>query len=241
VDEADQHPVRHQRGLGGNHGLEQGQMRVLFLRRSRVVAGDGVIGEAPQQVYVPRGPGVLEAAHAQMAARDPGENGSGLHRLAVHRAARCHHREGPCGGDAQRVHGLAHDVFPQHRAHHGPAVTVTGKRGAPGALQMDVEKAAVDVGNLAEQECPPVAEPGGVPAELVPRIGLRHRGGTEGDCIAGQELQAFGTAQEGGVQAKRGGQRLVQHEQPRVGGVLGLPGKGHFGQVPGEVTVKRDG
>ena len=50
-----------------------------------VVPGDRVVGEPAQQVDVAGGPGVLEAAHPQMAAGDPGEHGAGQQGLPAHR------------------------------------------------------------------------------------------------------------------------------------------------------------
>ena len=48
---------------------------------------------------------------------------------------RCRHRERPGGGDAERVHRLADNVFAQHRAEGGLAVAAARKRGAARALE----------------------------------------------------------------------------------------------------------
>jgi hypothetical protein len=96
------------------------------------------------------------------------------------------------------------------------------------------------VGDLTKQECAAVAQARGVPAELVPGIGLRYRGGSIGDQVTGQQLQSLGTAQGGGVETKLSGQRLVEHEESRVRGFLCLPWQGHFREFPGEATVQGD-
>jgi hypothetical protein len=51
-------------------------MGMICPRGAGVVTGDRVVGQAAQEVDVSRGPGVLEAAHAQVAARDPSEHGT---------------------------------------------------------------------------------------------------------------------------------------------------------------------
>ena len=214
---------------------------MLGLRGAGVVPGDRVVGEAAQQVDVAGGPGVLEAADPQVAARDPGEHGSRQQGLAAHRAPGRHHGEGAGRGDAEGVHRLADDVLAQHRADRGQAVAAARERRAPGALEVQVAKVAVGVDELAEQQRAPVAQTRGEPAELVPGVGLRHRGGAAGDEVADQQPQAVGAAQPGRVEAELGGQRLVEHEQPRVGSLLGLPGNGHLRKLAGEAVVEGDG
>jgi hypothetical protein len=67
VDEADVHPGRDERGLGLDHGLEERQVRALGVTGVRVVAGDRVVGQAPQEVRVALRRRVLERADAQVA------------------------------------------------------------------------------------------------------------------------------------------------------------------------------
>ena len=177
---------------------------------------------------MPRGPGVLEAAHPQMAARHPGQHRSGQHRLAAHRAPRRHHGQGAGRGNAQRVHRLTHDVLAQHRTDRGQTVTAARERRGPRALEVDVAKAAFTVDDLSEQEGAPVAQTRRVLAELVAGVGLRHRSGTAGYQVADQQAQAIEAPQEGGVEAQLGGQRFVEHQQSRVENLLRLPGQGHL-------------
>ena len=56
-------PVPERGCLRDDHRLEQGETGVLGLRGARVVAGEGVVGQAAHEVDIARGPGILEAAH----------------------------------------------------------------------------------------------------------------------------------------------------------------------------------
>ena len=76
---------------------------------------------------------------------------------------------------------------------------------------MKVANAPVGVYELAEQQRAPVAQTRDEPAELMPGIGLRRRGGASGTG-ADQQLKPVGASQPGGVEAELGGQRLVEHE-----------------------------
>ncbi len=114
VHEADQHPARHELGLGGHDRLEEGEVRLLGVCRPGVVAGDGVVGQAAQEVHVARRGGVLEAADAQVAARDPGQHRAGQQDLALDLRAGGDDPEGAGGRDPEGVHRHAHHVLAQH-------------------------------------------------------------------------------------------------------------------------------
>ncbi len=158
-------------------------------RGGRVVPADRVVGEPPQQRGVAGRPGVLEAADAQVAAGDPGQDGARQRRLAAHHPAGRDDGQRPRRRDAQRVHGLADHDLAQHRADRREAVAAPGERRAAGALEVQVAQGAARAGQLAEQQRPPVAEPGVEAAELVAGVGLRHRPGTRRDERAGEQLQ----------------------------------------------------
>ena len=134
---------RDQRRLGGDDRLEQGEVGVLRVGGRGVVARDRVVGEAPEQVEVVGGPGVLEGADAQVAARHPGQHGAGQHGLALHGATGRHDGEAAGRGDAEGVHRLADDVLAQHRADSGQAVAAAGERRTPRALEVQVAEPAV--------------------------------------------------------------------------------------------------
>ncbi len=64
MDEADEHPPRDERRLGGDHRLEQGEVRALGVGGAGMVTADGMVGEAAQEGDVARGACVLEAPDA---------------------------------------------------------------------------------------------------------------------------------------------------------------------------------
>ena len=136
-----------------------------------MVPGDRVVGEPPHQIDVAGGRGVLEAAHPQVAARHPREHGSRQQRLAVDRATRGHDGQRPGGGNAQRVHRLADDVFAQHRADRGQAVAAARERRGARTLEMEVAKPAVGVDDFAQQQRASVAQP----RDVTRRTGARRR------------------------------------------------------------------
>jgi hypothetical protein len=241
VHEADEHPPGHQRGLGRDDRLEQREVGVLGLRRARMVTADRVVGEATQQVDVARGPGVLEGAHAQVAGGHPGEDRSRQQGLAAHGAPGRHDGERAGRRDAEGVHRLADDVLAQHRPDHRQPVAAAGERRAPRPLEMQVAQAATGIDELAEQERPPVTEPRGVPAELVPGVGLRHRRRTAGDGVADEQPHALGAAQRDRVEAELGGKPVVEHQQPRVRRLVGLPRDRQLRQLTGEAVAEGDG
>ena len=218
MHEPDEHPLRDQRRLDVDDPVEERQVGVLRGGRLGVVAGEGVVGEPAHEHRVVVGlvgRRVLERADAQVARGHPGEHRPGQQRLPHDLVAGGHHRERPRRGDAQRVHRLADHELAQHRADGGLAVAAPGERRAARALECHVAPPAVDVGQLAEQQRPAVAEAGLVPAELVPGVGLRDRRGPVGEAVAGQQGDAGGRAQGVGGAAQLGGQVVV--EQPAAG------------------------
>ena len=73
------------------------------------------------------------------------------------------------------MHGLADEVFAQHRPDYGEAVAAAGERGTPGTLEMQIHPATVIGHQFAEEQGPTVAEQRRVAPELV--AGVRHRDG----------------------------------------------------------------
>ena len=207
----------------------------------RVVPGDRVVGQAAQQVEIPRRGDELEAAHPQVAARDPGEHGAGQDRLATNRPAGRDDGEGSGRGDAQGVHRLADDVLAQHRPDRGQPVAAAREGGPARALEVEVAQASVGRGQLAEQERAAVTEPRGEPAELVAGVRLGDGSGAGGDEVADQQSGAVGAAQGVGVEAEIGGERVVQRQEPGVGGGLGLPGQRQLPELPREAVVQGHG
>jgi hypothetical protein len=205
-----------------------------------MVPVDGVVGEPAQEGDIPGRPGVLEAAHPEVAAGHSGEHGSRQHGLATHRASGRHDCQGAGGGYAERVHRLADDVLAQHRSDGGQAVAPSRERSAPGTLQVQISQPAVGVDDLAEEEGAAVAESRCVAAELVTGVGLRHRGGAVGDEVADQQAQALGGLQRVAVQTELGGQRFVEDQQLWVWRLRGLPGHSHLRELPRETVAEDD-
>ncbi len=206
-----------------------------------IVTRDRVVGQASQQVQVGGGGGVLEAPDPQVAAGDAGEHGARQRRFAVHRESGADYCQRPRRRDTQSVHRLADDVLAQHRSHRGEAVTAAGERRGAGTLEVDVANAPVGADELAQQQRAPVAQPRHVAAELMPGVGLRYRSGAAGNQVAHQEAQPVCTAQPGRVEAKLGGQRLVERQQSQVGKSFGLPADSHLRQVAQEAVLQGNG
>ena len=155
VDEAGVEPLGDQPGLAFGHGAQQGDVAlggVGLGGQRRVVAGDGVVGQAAQGVDVAAGGEELEGAHAQVAGGHTGEHGAGQRALAVDGLAGGGHGQRAGGGDAQRVHGLADEGFAQHRADGGLAITTAREGRAARAFESDVAALAVAVDQLAQQQ-----------------------------------------------------------------------------------------
>ena len=90
-----------------------------------------------------RGGGPLEGADADMAGGHPRQHRAWERSVVAHDLlAGRGHGEAAGGRDAERVHGLADDVFAQHRPERGAAIAAAGKRRAAGALELDVEALA---------------------------------------------------------------------------------------------------
>ncbi len=125
-----------------------------------------------------------------MACRHPGHHRPWQRDLALHHLAGGHHRQHAGGGNAQCVHGLAHEVLAQHGTECGPAVATTGEAGAARTLEVQVVASAVGVGDLTKQHGPAVAQTGGETTELVAGVALSHRVGAGRNHVAHQHSDA---------------------------------------------------
>ena len=240
VDKADVHPLRDERGLRGDHRVEEREVRVLRVGGVGVVARDGVVGEAAQEVVVAGDARVLERADAQVAGGDAHEHRAGLDGFAAHAVARGDDGERAGGRHAERGHRLADQVLAQHRPEDRAAIAHPREPGASGALEPDVAQPPRAVAELAEQERAPVAEVRVEVAELVPRIGLGDEG-PGGGVLPGEERRSVVAAQPVGVEAELGGERIVDRDQLRLRRHLGGGRDRHLGQRLGELRVEMDG
>lgn len=132
-----------------------------------------------------------------------------------HRLARGDHRQAARRGDAQAVHSLADDVFPEHGPQCGAPVTAAGERSPARTLELDVEAFALRRDVFAQQNRPAVPEHGEV-AELVPGVGLGNGQRAPGGEVAGKHDCARFAVQGVGVQSQPLGQRQVEDGHPRV-------------------------
>ena len=225
VHEPDQHPAGDERGLRLDHRLEEGDIRLLRVGGSGLVAGDGVVGEPPEQCHVAVHGDVLERSDSQMAAGDPGEDRAGQRHVAPHRLACRDDSERSGGRDAQCVHRLADEVLAQHRAERGAPVQAAGVRRRTRALEVEVTRRPITVDELPEQQRPAVAEAAGEAAELVPGVGLGDCGRALGQAVAGEGGDARRAAQHLHVETELNRQGLVQHHEPRVRQWRRAPGR----------------
>ena len=181
VDEPDEHPLRDERRLRVDDALEEREVRVLGVGRVGVVAGDRVVGEPPHERRVVVRRRVLERADAQVARRDA--------RRAPRPAASARARScSPVATTASaRVVGMPRACIASPITYSrsiGPTAALPSPPRANGVrpepFRCRSRRRPCDVEDLAEQQRAPVAEPGREPAELVARVGLRHRRRTVG-------------------------------------------------------------
>ena len=143
MDEADQQPARDEIGLARDDAGEQRVIGPLGWSSVRIVPGDDVVGEPADRVGVAADGEELEGADADMARGDARQHRAGQRGLADDVLAGDDGGERARGRDAEREHGLADDVFAQHRPERGAAVAAAGERGAARALELDVAADAV--------------------------------------------------------------------------------------------------
>ncbi len=147
------------------------------------MTANGVLGERADPLQVSLGREVLEGANPDVAGGYPCEDRAGQRGLAVYRFAGSHHCEAARGGDAECVHRLADNIFPQHGSQHRAPVAAARKRRPSRAFELDVKAFARGCEVLAQQVGPAIAKHGEMP-ELMPCIGLADRLRTFGDAVA---------------------------------------------------------
>ena len=167
------------------------RVRLRRIGELRVVPRPRVVRQRPRGLLVVVRRRPLHGADADVARGHAREHGALEHRLAIHRLARRHHRQAPGGRNAERVHRLADDVFPQHRPERGAPVTAAGEPRLPRPFQLNVHAIAGRRDLLAEQDRAAIAE-GREVAELVTGVRLRDRSPAFGQGIAGENRGAFG-------------------------------------------------
>ena len=207
-------PCGHKPRLAAHDLAQQFEKGVFGFGQLRIVAAHGVFGQGAQVVGPTARGEVFEGAHADVAARHAGQDGSGQGCFAEDRFAGGRHGKAARGRDAQAVHGFADDVFAQHGTQGGASVATAGKRGLSGTLELDVEAFAPGRDVLAQENGPSVAEHGEMP-ELVPGIGLGNGIGAGRQTVAGEDGGPLRTVQTLRVQAEGAGQFVVEKRDGR--------------------------
>ena len=114
VDESEWEPFRDELCLGFDDVFEKGESRALLAECFGVVAVDTEVGEQFQSIGILSGCEILERSDPDVAGGDTGENSSGCRLFSSYGfSSRCR-CQGAGGRDAECVHRLADDVFPQH-------------------------------------------------------------------------------------------------------------------------------
>jgi hypothetical protein len=233
VDEADQHPLRHQIASAPRDLLQQRGVRVLRRLQRRIVAVQHVVRERAHALLVAVAGEVFERAHADVAGRDAGDHAARADVLADHPLAGGDHGERAGRGHAERRHRLAPQILRDHREQRRAAVAHARERRLARALELDVALDAVAVGQLAQQHGAAVAQLWHPVAELMPGVGLRDRIGAFGHAVAGEHLQRLVRLQLRGVEAQLAGQRRVYAQELRVA---------HLGRLhPGVKALRQAG
>ena len=133
----------------------------------------------------------------------------------MHRLPCGHHGQAPSGRNAERVHRLADDVFPQHRPERGAPVTAPGEPRLSCPFQLDVHAIAGRRDLLTEQDRAAITERGEV-TELVTSVRLRDRSSTFREHIAGKHRSAFRALERLRLESKPRRQRPVERDQARL-------------------------
>ena len=195
MNEAQQHPLRHQPSLPRDHALQKGAVGPCRRCGVGIVASDCIVRKGLQTVHIATGCKKLEGADAQMACRHPRQHRTRLHRIAVYGFTGGDGGQRTRGRHTHRRHSLAQNVFPKHRPQRGTAVAAAGERRRAGTLQLHIEPKTAAVYHFSQHPGTPVAKLRYKVAELMAGVGLRQRLRAHCYNIAGQHLYAFRAGQ----------------------------------------------
>ena len=108
-----------QYGLSVDDGLEQGEVGIRFIAAAGILPFDDVIGQPCHGVQVVSRSEKLEGADPHEAPGGAGNDAAGQQFLPGDLLARRHGSQCACGRYAECCHGLADQVFTQHRPQCG--------------------------------------------------------------------------------------------------------------------------
>ena len=174
------------------------------------VALDHVIGQCAQVLHLVASGEMLKMAKAHKAGRYAGYDGGGFHRLAVHRLRRSYQRQRSRGGDAQRVHGFAAQVFADGRAQHRAAIAHARVRRHASAFELQLLPLFLPgQSQFTEQNGAAIAQLTSPLAELVAAVDRGHGVHARQKRIAAEHLCCCITVQPAFGQAHVLGQAVV--------------------------------
>src|SRR5260370_15428624 len=124
----------------------------------RIMPGDRIVRQRACGFRVALCGEILKGAHAEVARRNPGQDGSRQDCFPKDAFTRGHRSQSTGGRHAQLRHGLAYDVLAQDGTERGSAVAATGEGRTAGALELDVVAHAVTPHYLPQQVGTAVAE-----------------------------------------------------------------------------------
>ena len=150
MHEPDVHPLREKGRLPLDNLFQKRQCRIAGLCRLRHVPRDRMLEQRCQHCRLGDGRRILERAYADVARGHPRQHGPGQGRFPRHPLSCRRHGEAAGGRNAERVHGLADHVLPEHRPLCCSAVAAAGVAGSPRALQLDVKPPTIGRELLAE-------------------------------------------------------------------------------------------
>ena len=191
VDKPRRLPMRDQPRGFLHHGSEQqlifvglaGKLGVMPLEDEIGQPGDGFRAVGVMKIF--------ETAEADMRVAQPHQQGAGLRRLPVHQLTDADDRQRARGGDAQSVHRLAAQIFPDGSAQGGAAVEPAGEPRGPAAFQVDIPGVTRSVGDFSQQEAASVTQSRVVQAELMPGVIHRQRLRARQGAVAGKIFDEF--------------------------------------------------
>ena len=229
MNEAGPHPLGHQPRLCADGLVEQRQRGVGIVGAQRVMSGQRVIHEARGFLRTELRGGILEGAHADMAARGSHQHCARLGPLPPDPLSGRDHCQRAGGGHPQRMHRLGHEELAQGRSQRAEPVAAARVGCLAGALEVNVVQGAIGRPSLAQQKRAAIAEDGRELPELVPRIGHRGRPVPLGHLLRDEQPGQRRIVLRQ-VQPKRPGQRAVEQKRLGRGEGLRLPGRHQFGQ-----------
>ena len=216
MNEPHVHPAGDQRCLGVDDGAQQREIGLPLGSDLREMALDHVIGKLAHAVDVAARGEELEGADAHEARRHSRQYRSRQRTLPVNRLARGDRGECARRRNAERVHGLADQVFAQHRTERRASITAARIGGSAGTLQLDVAPHTALILRLAQQNRAAVAELRNELAELVAGIGHGDGLQTLRQNISGIDAGQRLGVEVADVESELSAQRAIEFQQTRL-------------------------